>query len=66
MEKDKLDSAAIRWLIDCTMADARNERVSRFSDFIEGKHPKDLTMEELLALNPVAKILMENLIPKTL
>lgn len=60
-DPEKLDRIAVGWLVDCTMADARDEKVSRFSDFLNEKHPKDLTIKELLALNPATKLISEEL-----
>jgi len=61
MGKEQLDRKAIGWLVDCTMADARHEKVSRFSEYVDGKHPKDLTMDELLALNPATQAMMKHI-----
>ena len=56
---DELDKRAIAWLLDCMIADARNEKVTRLSDFLAGQHKKDLTIDELVALNPSVEALAE-------
>ena len=58
---EQLDSRGVAWLVDCVMADGRDEKVSRLSDYLEGKHPKDLTMKELLMLNPATGLLITEL-----
>ena len=54
-----IDERAVAWLADCTMADARGEKVSRFSDYLASKNPKDLTVKELLGLNPAVRAVLK-------
>ena len=56
MEVNKLDIIAVNWLVDCLIADGKEQKVSRFSDFLTGKHPKDLTITELLDISKVASV----------
>ena len=61
MTNDRLDQLAVGWLVDCLIADGKDDKVSRFSDYVGGETPRDLTIMELLALNPASKIISEHL-----
>jgi len=54
-----IDERAVAWLADCTMADARGEKVSRFSDYLAGRNPKNLTVKGLLELNPAVRAVLK-------
>ena len=61
-EKDaELDRKAVAWLVDCIMADARDEGVSRFSEYIKGHNPKNLNMRQLLSINDAVCVLINYL-----